>query len=39
MTFTKKGVILGKDYDSKKARMKLAVLIAAEEEICQTNFR
>lgn len=35
----KKGVILGKDYDSKKARMKLAVLIAAEEEICQTNFR
>lgn len=34
-----RGVILGKDYDSKKARMKLAVLLAAKEEISQKNFR
>lgn len=34
-----RGVILGKDYDSKKARMKLMVLLASQEEINQTNFR
>ncbi|HAA4449547.1 TPA_asm: asparaginase [Listeria monocytogenes] len=34
-----RGVILGKDYDSKKARMKLMVLLASQEKINQTNFR
>lgn len=32
------GVILGGDYDSKKARMRLMVLLAAEKEINQINF-
>ncbi|BCE15160.1 hypothetical protein RSC3_02516 [Bacillus paralicheniformis] len=34
----KKGVILGKDYDSKKARMKLAVLLASYEEGIKDKF-
>ncbi len=33
-----KGVILGKDYGSKKARIKLAVLLAAEVENIQEQF-
>ncbi|WP_088825454.1 asparaginase [Listeria goaensis] len=32
------GVLLGGDYDSKKARMRLMVLLAANVEINQTNF-
>ncbi|MFN2745566.1 MULTISPECIES: asparaginase [Bacillus] len=34
----KKGVILGKDYDSKKARMKLAVLLASYESGIKEKF-
>lgn len=34
----KKGVILGKDYDSKKARMKLAVLLASYKEGIKDKF-
>lgn len=34
-----RGVILGKDYDSKKARIKLAVLLAAEIEDIEEQFR
>ncbi|KAA6451648.1 asparaginase [Bacillus swezeyi] len=34
----KKGVILGKDYDSKKARMKLAVLLASYESGIKDKF-
>ncbi|WP_163654213.1 asparaginase [Listeria sp. PSOL-1] len=33
-----RGVILGKDYDSKKARMKLAVLLASKETVTQADF-
>lgn len=33
-----KGVILGKDYDSKKARIKLAVLLAAQVEDIANKF-
>lgn len=33
------GVLLGEDYDSKKARIKLAVLLASVEKIGQTNFK
>lgn len=32
------GVILGKDYDSKKARMRLMVLLASEKGATQANF-
>lgn len=32
------GVILGDDYDSKKARIKLAVMLASEVEVNQDNF-
>ncbi|WP_099222274.1 asparaginase [Listeria costaricensis] len=32
------GVILGNDYDSKKARMKLAVLLASKETVTQADF-
>lgn len=34
----KKGVILGKDYDSKKARMKLAVMLASDIENVKEKF-
>lgn len=34
-----RGVILGKDYDSKKARIKLAVLLAAEVEDIEAQFK
>ena len=34
----KSGVILGSDYDSKKARIKLAVLLAAEKEKLDSYF-
>ncbi len=33
------GVLLGEDYDSKKARIKLAVLLASVEKIGQANFK
>ncbi|MBP3039705.1 asparaginase [Bacillaceae bacterium Marseille-Q3522] len=33
------GVILGEDYDSKKARIKLAVLLSVTNEINQADFR
>lgn len=33
------GVLLGEDYDSKKARIKLAVLLASVEKIRQANFK
>lgn len=33
-----RGVILGEDYDSKKARIKLAVLLSSKENINQTDF-
>lgn len=33
------GVLLGEDYDSKKARIKLAVLLASVEKIVQANFK
>ena len=32
------GVLLGEDYDSKKARIKLAVLLAAERKVIQSDF-
>lgn len=32
------GVILGEDYDSKKARIKLAVLLASQDQIVQNLF-
>ncbi|WP_428908958.1 asparaginase [Niallia sp. Krafla_26] len=32
------GVLLGEDYDSKKARIKLAVLLASSHEVKQTDF-
>ncbi|WP_458412667.1 asparaginase [Schinkia sp. CFF1] len=35
----KNGVILGEDYDSKKARIKLAVLLASIEHVSQANFK
>lgn len=35
---TKHGVMLGKDYDSKKARMKLAVLIASNQQNIKEAF-
>ena len=34
-----KGVILGKDYDSKKARIKLAVLLAAGVNDIKAKFK
>ncbi|MBS4162063.1 asparaginase, partial [Klebsiella pneumoniae] len=34
----KKGVILGKDYDSKKARIKLAVLLASYDDGIKDKF-
>lgn len=34
-----RGVILGEDYDSKKARIKLAVMLSSGIEIKQNNFR
>lgn len=34
-----KGVILGEDYDSKKARIKLAVLLAALDDVKQAYFK
>ncbi|WP_257347745.1 asparaginase [Pseudalkalibacillus decolorationis] len=34
-----RGVILGSDYDAKKARLKLAVLLASEEEEIERNFK
>ena len=33
------GVLLGEDYDSKKARIKLAVLLASVDKIVQANFK
>lgn len=33
------GVLLGEDYDSKKARIKLAVLLASLEKVVQENFK
>ena len=33
-----RGVILGEDYDSKKARIKLAVLLASKREVSQSDF-
>ena len=33
-----RGVILGEDYDSKKARIKLAVLLASRPEVSQSDF-
>lgn len=33
------GVILGEDYDSKKARIKLAVLLASVEQVNQSDFK
>ncbi|MGM9927704.1 MAG: asparaginase [Bacillus sp. (in: firmicutes)] len=33
------GVILGEDYDSKKARIKLAVLMASQSSITQNDFK
>lgn len=33
-----RGVILGEDYDSKKARIKLAVLLASKLEVSQVDF-
>lgn len=33
------GVLLGEDYDSKKARIKLAVLLASVEKVVQANFK
>lgn len=33
------GVLLGEDYDSKKARIKLAVLLASVEKIVQADFK
>jgi L-asparaginase len=33
-----RGVILGEDYDSKKARIKLAVLLSSEESVNQSHF-
>lgn len=33
------GVILGEDYDSKKARIKLAVLLASVDKVEQANFK
>ncbi|PLR99769.1 asparaginase [Bacillus sp. T33-2] len=35
----KQGALLGEDYDSKKARIKLAVLLATKETIEQSDFR
>lgn len=35
----RRGVILGEDYDSKKARIKLAVMLAAGIKVDQSNFR
>lgn len=32
------GVLLGADYDSKKARIKLAVLLAADRKVIQSDF-
>ena len=32
------GVLLGEDYDSKKARMKLAVLLASDQPVKQSDF-
>ncbi|WP_338470117.1 asparaginase [Niallia sp. XMNu-256] len=34
----KSGVLLGEDYDSKKARIKLAVLLASDQKITQSEF-
>ncbi|KHD85790.1 asparaginase [Bacillus ginsengihumi] len=34
----KRGVILGRDYDSKKARIRLAVLLASHDHISQQHF-
>jgi L-asparaginase len=34
-----RGVILGNDYDSKKARIKLAVILAANQKVTQEHFK
>ncbi|WP_050615452.1 asparaginase [Bacillus testis] len=33
-----RGVLLGEDYDSKKARIKLAVLLASQDRVSQSDF-